>query len=152
MVRANQFVTEAVDSDAMNELKLFIANDEDLYRRQFMPIVANIKRKIKRGVYNHEMAPKLWMYLVDNAAKKYVKEFGSPEQDVKDMFPKELRTEIEQNCDYVGNQFAEEARKIHYGEAEEKSIYGEASLEDAKTLLDEGVDFTPIPWLPKENS
>tara|TARA_B100000212_G_scaffold122421_1_gene91750 strand:- start:6024 stop:6401 length:378 start_codon:yes stop_codon:yes gene_type:complete len=65
---------------------------------------------------------------------------------------KELRTEIEQNCDYVGNQFAEEARKIHYGEAEEKSIYGEASLEDAKTLLDEGVDFTPIPWLPKENS
>ncbi len=94
MVRANQFVTEAVDSDAMNELKLFIANDEDLYRRQFMPIVANIKRKIKRGVYNHELAPKLWMYLVDNAAKKYVKEFGSPEQDVKDMFPKELRTEI----------------------------------------------------------
>tara|TARA_B100000925_G_C22006728_1_gene474036 strand:+ start:1548 stop:1925 length:378 start_codon:yes stop_codon:yes gene_type:complete len=65
---------------------------------------------------------------------------------------KELRTEIEQNCDYVGNQFAEEARKIHYGEAEEKSIYGEASLEDAKKLVDEGVDFTPIPWLPKENS
>tara|TARA_B100001287_G_scaffold39780_1_gene28926 strand:+ start:1976 stop:2353 length:378 start_codon:yes stop_codon:yes gene_type:complete len=65
---------------------------------------------------------------------------------------KELRTEIEQNCDYVGNQFAEEARKIHYGEVEEKSIYGEASLEDAKKLVDEGVDFTPIPWLPKENS
>ena len=62
---------------------------------------------------------------------------------------KELRTEIEQNCDYVGNQFAEEARKIHYGEADAKNIYGEASLEDAKELLDEGVDFTPIPWLRK---
>ena len=94
MVRAIQFIKEAVDSDAMNELKLFINNDEDLYRKQFMPIIANIKRKIKRGVYNHEMSPKLWMYLVDNAAKKYVKEFGSPDQDVKDMFPKELRMEI----------------------------------------------------------
>ena len=91
---AVQFINEAVDSDAMNELKLFINNDEDLYRKQFMPIIANIKRKIKRGVYNHEMAPKLWMYLVDEAARKYVKEFGSPDQDVKDMFPKELRMEI----------------------------------------------------------
>ena len=94
MVRAVQFIKEAVDSDAMNELKLFVANDEELYRRQFMPIIANIQRKIKRGVYNHEMAPQLWMYLVDNAAKKYVKEFGAPDQDVKDMFPKELRMEI----------------------------------------------------------
>ena len=64
----------------------------------------------------------------------------------------ELRAEIEQNCDYVGDQFAEEARKIHYGEVDAKNIYGEASLEDAKELVDEGVDFTPIPWLPKENS
>ena len=55
---------------------------------------------------------------------------------------KELRAEIEQNCDYVGNQFAEEARKFHYGDTEAKNIYGEASLEDAKELLDEGVEFT----------
>jgi hypothetical protein len=94
MVRAVQFINEAVDSDAMNELKLFINNDEDLYRRQFMPIIANIKRKIKRGVYDHEKAPKLWSYLVDNAARKYVKEFGSPDQDVIDMFPKDLRDAI----------------------------------------------------------
>ena len=44
MVRAVQFIKEAVDSDAMNELKLFINNDEDLYRKKFMPIIANIKR------------------------------------------------------------------------------------------------------------
>ncbi len=94
MVRAVQFIKEAVDSDAMNELKLYINNNEDLYRKKFMPIIANIKRKIKRGVYNHEMAPKLWMYLVDEAAVQYVDEFGSPDQDVKDMFPKELRMEI----------------------------------------------------------
>ena len=94
MVRAVQFIKEAVDSDAMNELKLFINNDEDLYRRSFMPIVANIQRKIKNGTYDHEKAPKLWSYLVDAAARKYVNEFGSPDQDVKDMFPKELRMEI----------------------------------------------------------
>ena len=76
----------------------------------------------------------------------------SPQNEELRKKLKELRAEIEQNCDYVGNQFAEEARKIHYGEADAKNIYGEASLEDAKELLDEGVDFTPIPWIPKENS
>ena len=65
---------------------------------------------------------------------------------------KDLRKEVEKNCDYVGDNFAEEARKIHYGEANPKNIYGEASLEDAKELADEGVEFTPIPWLPKDNS
>ena len=94
MVRAVQFIKEAVDSDAMNELKLFINNDDDLYRRQFMPIIQNIKRRIKNGTYDHEKAPRLWLYLVDAAARKYVNEFGSPDQDVKDMFPKDLRDAI----------------------------------------------------------
>jgi hypothetical protein len=76
----------------------------------------------------------------------------SPQNEELRKKLKELRAEIEQNCDYVGNQFAEEARKIHYGEADAKNIYGEASLEDAKELLDEGVEFTPIPWIRKENS
>ena len=93
-MRANQFITEAQDSDAVNELDLFIMNDEDLYRRRFMPIITNIKRKIKRGVYDHEKVIKLWMYLVDDAAVKYVQEFGTPEQDVKDMFPKETRLQV----------------------------------------------------------
>ena len=94
MVRAVQFIKEAVDSDAMNELKLYISNDEELYRRSFMPIIANLKKKMDKGTYNHELAPRLWLYLVDAAARKYVNEFGSPDQDVKDMFPKELRMEI----------------------------------------------------------
>ena len=93
-MRANQFITEAQDSDAINELDLFIMNDEDLYRRRFMPIITNIKRKIKRGVYDHEKVIKLWMYLIDDAARKYVQEFGTPDQDVKDMFPKETRLKV----------------------------------------------------------
>ena len=95
-MRANQFITEAQDSDAINELDLFIMNDEDLYRRRFMPIITNIKRKMKRGIYDHEKVIKLWMYLVDDAAVKYVQEFGSPDQDVKDMFPKETRLQVAQ--------------------------------------------------------
>jgi len=95
-MRANQFITEAQDSDAVNELDLFIMNDEDLYRRRFMPIITNIKRKIKRGVYDHEKVIKLWMYLIDDAARKYVQDNGSPDEDVKDMFPKETRLKVAQ--------------------------------------------------------
>ena len=95
-MRANQFITEAEDSDAVNELDSFIMNDEDLYRRRFMPIITNIRRKMKRNVYDHEKVIKLWMYLVDDAARKYVQEFGSQDQDVKDMFPKETRLKVAQ--------------------------------------------------------
>ena len=49
-------------------------NDEELYRRRFMPIITNIKRKLKRNIYDHEKAQKLWMYLIDDAARKYVEE------------------------------------------------------------------------------
>tara|TARA_B100001564_G_scaffold327997_1_gene311443 strand:- start:881 stop:1237 length:357 start_codon:yes stop_codon:yes gene_type:complete len=93
-MRASQFINEAIDSDAVNELDSFLMNDEDLYRRRFMPIISNIKRKMKRGVYDHEKSIKLWMYLVDDAAKKYVQEFGSVDQDVQDMFPKETRLQV----------------------------------------------------------
>ena len=95
-MRANQFITEAQDSDAINELDLFIMNDEDLYRRRFMPIITNIRRKVKRGVYDHEKVIKLWMYLIDDAARKYVQDNGTPDQDVKDVFPKETRLKVAQ--------------------------------------------------------
>ena len=95
-MRASQFINEAIDSDAVNELDSFIQNDEDLYRRRFMPIITNIKRKMKRGVYDHEKSIKLWMYLIDDAAREYVKQHGSVDQDVKDMFPKETRLQVAQ--------------------------------------------------------
>lgn len=64
----------------------------------------------------------------------------------------ELRRQVEENFDYVGPEFAEEARKIHYGEADERAIYGETSEEEARTLEEEGVRVRRIPWLPRENS
>jgi hypothetical protein len=93
-MRASQFITENIDSDAVNELDAYIMNNEDLYRRRFMPIISNIKRKLARNVYDHEKAQTLWMYLIDDAAKAYVEEFGTDGQDVKDMFPKETRQQV----------------------------------------------------------
>jgi hypothetical protein len=60
-----------------------------------------------------------------------------------------LRAEVEKNCDYVGPELAEEARKIHRGEAEERGIYGEATADEAEALADEGIELRQIPWVPR---
>ncbi len=59
---------------------------------------------------------------------------------------------MERTCDYVGPRFAEEARKIHYGETGPRAIYGEAGREEAEALASEGVRFGSVPWLPKEDA
>ena len=71
----------------------------------------------------------------------------APDGEAKKMrqFMTGLRKYVQENADYVGPKFAEEARKIHYGESEERHIYGEATLKEAKDLLDEGVDVSPLP-------
>ena len=58
---------------------------------------------------------------------------------------KELRDHLTKNADNVGKKFPEEARKMHYGEIEHRSIYGEASPQEAKDLHDEGIEFHPLP-------
>lgn len=65
------------DPTAARELELYIDNDADLYRQQFIPIVKNLMLKRRRGVYDRELAVKLFMYLMDAGAKKYLKEFGT---------------------------------------------------------------------------
>ena len=65
---------------------------------------------------------------------------------------RELRDHLTQNARYVGQKFPEEARKMHYGEAEHRSIYGIASPEDAKQLREEGIAFSPLPVLPEDRN
>jgi len=65
---------------------------------------------------------------------------------------RELRQKVEENCDYVGPRFAEEARKIHYREVDPRAIYGEASKEESDALQEEGIEFGTIPWLPQHDS
>ena len=64
----------------------------------------------------------------------------------------ELRRQVETNCDYVGERFAEEARKIHYGEVDPHGIYGEASAEESQELSEEGISFGRIPWVPSTDA
>ena len=65
---------------------------------------------------------------------------------------KELRDHIVKNADNVGDRFPNEARKMHYGEIEHRPIYGEASPEEAKSLVDEGVEVSPLPVLPEDRN
>jgi hypothetical protein len=65
---------------------------------------------------------------------------------------KEFRRKLTENADYVGDRFAEEARKIHYSEVEPHGIYGEATAEEAEGLAEEGVAFQPLPPLPEDRN
>ena len=63
-----------------------------------------------------------------------------------------IKSEIEKNFTYVGKKFPEEARKIHYGEAKDKSIYGEATEKESQELVDEGISLVRLPFSKKEKN
>jgi hypothetical protein len=65
---------------------------------------------------------------------------------------RQIRDQVTKNADYVGADFPEEARKIHYGEREKTGIYGEAGLEDIKNLHEEGIEVMPLPVLPEDKN
>lgn len=86
----------------------------------------------------------------------------SPEQQqmaaLARHMPKELREalvkvreQVEKNCEHVGDKFAEEARKIHYGESDRRGIYGETTDQEAEALAEEGIEFGRLPWIPRGN-
>ena len=75
-----------------------------------------------------------------------------PRQVAMREMVRQLRQHVTENADYVGDKFAEEARKIHYEEVEARGIYGEASPEEARALMEEGVDFLPLPNLPEDGN
>ncbi|HEX3675464.1 MAG TPA: DUF1178 family protein [Rhizomicrobium sp.] len=93
-------------------------------------------RKVEKAI----MAPSL-----SGAVGKEKSAPGPEEMRKMRQFMTGLRKHIVDNADYVGPKFPEEARKIHYGETEERHIYGEATLEEAKELAEEGVDVAPLP-------
>jgi hypothetical protein len=65
---------------------------------------------------------------------------------------KMISEKLRENADYVGGSFAEEARKIHFGETAARGIYGEATPEEARTLAEDGVEFMPIPVFPDDHN
>jgi hypothetical protein len=85
------------------------------------------------------------------SAREPVAMISPQEQEFRTKL-KELRDHLTRNADNVGKKFPEEARKMHYGEVEHRSIYGEASPQEAKDLHDEGIEFHPLPVLPDERN
>jgi hypothetical protein len=95
-----------VDTHAARELELYIDNDGDLYRRQYQPILKNLATKKARGVYQHHLAVKLFMYLMESGAKKYAKEF-SVGTDWSTIFNVPTRMEVaERFAKHFENEYA----------------------------------------------
>jgi hypothetical protein len=87
----------------------------------------------------------------ESADKAPVAMISQQERELRTKL-KELRDHLVKNADYVGGKFPEEARRMHYGEIEHRSIYGEASPDDAKALHEEGIEFHPLPRLPDDRN
>ena len=68
-------------------------------------------------------------------------------KDKVEMILNKVRKHVENNFDYVGDKFADEARAIHYGDKEEREIYGETSIDDAVELIEEGINVEPLPGI-----
>ena len=86
------------------------------------------------------------------AAEKSPVAIVSPQEQEFRAKLKELREHLTKNADDVGQKFPDEARKMHYGEIEHRSIYGEATPEDAERLAEEGIEFHPLPILPDDRN
>ena len=95
--------------------------------------------QIKKGL----MAP--------NVAKKSNTKISKRSKSIASNI-KKLKKIIEKEFDYVGNNFSEEAKKIKYGEVKERAIYGEASIEQTKELIDEDIDVLPLPFSTKKTN
>lgn len=89
----HRFQNQPIDEVAARELDLYAENTSQLYP-QFQSIIANIKRRVKKGTYDPKLAPQLWMYWYESAAKQYAKEFASSQSEWSRIFPKALREHL----------------------------------------------------------
>ena len=90
MIKLKDLLAEGL-SDEARELKLYIDNDSGLYKQRYIPILKNLSNKKKRNKFSKSLAVKAFMYLVDDGAKRYTREYGG---NPKDIFPKSKRTEL----------------------------------------------------------
>ena len=111
------------------------------------PAIARAGRKRSQPIETLPAAPEA----TPSPAPENVAMISPQEQEFRTKL-KELRDHLIKNSDNVGKKFPDEARKMHYGEIEHRSIYGEASPQEAKELVDEGIEFHPLPILPDERN
>jgi hypothetical protein len=95
------------------------------------------------------MAPAIAVHEETVPARQPVTMMGGKDREIRAML-RAFRQHLEANAENVGASFAEEARKIHHGEADERAIYGETSLDEARALSEEGIEVMPVPNLPDD--
>jgi len=109
-------------------------------KKGFVECTRCFSQEVKKGLSKPNVAVKKGSV---KSEEKVLKEVKSKITEVKRF--------IEKNCDYVGDQFSYEARRIHYDKTKKKAIYGTASKEEVKELNDEGIEVASIPWIEEEN-
>ena len=87
---------------------------------------------------------------VSSQEKKQIKKTLETIPTKEQKFIKALKKEVEKNCVYVGDNFEKEARAIHYGDSPERSIYGKTTFKEAKSLYEDGIPVTPLPWVDRK--
>lgn len=142
----------AFDAQAESGLVRCPLCDSDQVKRALMtPNLASPKRRKAIEPPLADLAPKpanptLAQQLAPPTESEQVQAFGAALAELR-----QLQQKITKDCRDVGDNFAEEARKIHYGEAEADGIYGRTTHEEREALEDEGIDVLDMPWLPPDH-
>ena len=89
---------------------------------------------------------------VSSKEKKQTKETLDTVPSKAQKLINQLKKEVEKNCEYVGDNFEKEARAIHYGDSPERSIYGKTTIKEAKSLYEDGIPVTPLPWVDRKTN
>ncbi|MBN9072162.1 MAG: DUF1178 family protein [Rhizobiales bacterium] len=130
-----------------HEFEGWFRNNEDFEtqkKRGFVECPACGSHKVEKAL----MAP-----AVSTSRRQEKMALAMDERQKKVMMElKALSEKLRENADYVGDKFAEEARKIHFGETEARGIYGEATPDEARGLAEDGVAFMPIPVFPEDHN
>ncbi len=133
--------------DQGHEFEGWFRDNADFDRQSGMKLVACPVCN-SQAVQKSLMAPAV---STSRGKEKIAMALGDTQKQILDEM-RELSRNVRENADYVGDKFAEEARKIHFGEAETRGIYGEASREDVHSLLVDGVDVLPLPVFPEDKN
>ncbi|SDH16508.1 DUF1178 family protein [Bosea robiniae] len=152
----------ALICDSAHEFESWFASSasfEDQTKRGFVTCPVCNSAKIERAIMapnvaRTDLGPKATGPVAETPAPAAATSAPAPvalmsekEQAFREMVTA-LHRHVSENAEHVGKRFADEALKIHHGEAEERAIYGEATPDDARMLHEEGVDFLPLPRLP----
>lgn len=120
----DKHIAENSMSDEAHELVIYGENNQDLYRQRTVPIQRNLTKKWDRGVYDHDLAVKLWTYWAADAAQRYAAEYGSPDTKWSAMFPTSVRNEV---AEKMADAWEEELEAGNKMEAREPYAVGMAA-------------------------